>query len=96
MLMSIGLSRILKTVAASKLLNKHILEKQTRVPFPRYFLMTTLSNQVNEELPGSRYRPVNLFRAPFFLPAPVCVAKDTIESAGMYAMLSNAATINIA
>ena len=64
--------------------------------FTRYFLMTTLSNQVNEELPGSRYRPVNLFRAPFYLPTPVCVAKDTIESAGMYAMLSDAATINIA
>ena len=58
--------------------------------------MTTLSNQVNEELPGFRYRPVNLFRAPFYLPTPVCVAKDTIESAGMYAMLSDAATINFA
>ena len=58
--------------------------------------MTTLSNQENEELPDFRYRPVNLFRAPFYLPAPLCVAKDTIESAGMYAMLTDAATINIA
>ena len=61
----------------------------------RYFLLTTLSNQVNEELPRSRYRPVNLFRSPFYLPTPVCVAKDTIESAGMFAMLSEAATINV-
>ena len=59
--------------------------------------MTTLDNQVNEELPESRYRPVNLFRAPFYLPAPVCVAKDIVQnsdpSAGMYTMLSDAATI---
>ena len=93
--MFLELSRILKTVAASKLINKQILEKQKTVPFLRYFLMTTLSNQVNEELPGSRYRPVNLFRASFFLPTPVCVAKDTKESAGMFAMLTEAATINI-
>ena len=58
--------------------------------------MTTLTNQVNEELPSGRYRPVNLFRSPFYLPAPVCVAKDTIESATMYAMLSDASTIDIA
>ena len=58
--------------------------------------MTSLSNQENEELPDSRYRPVNLFRAPFYLPAPLCVAKDTVESAEMYAMLSDANTIDIA
>ena len=58
--------------------------------------MTTLSNQINEELPESRYRPVNLFKAPFYLPAPICVAKDTIESTGMYAMLCDAATITFA
>ena len=86
------LSRTLKTVAASKFASGRKIEN---FPFsiPRYFLMTTLDNPVNEELPGSRYRPVNLFRAPFYLPAPVCVAKDTVESAGMYAMLSEAATI---
>ena len=62
--------------------------------------MTTLDNQVNEELPESRYRPVNLFRAPFYLPAPVCVAKDIVQnsdsSARMYTMLSDAATITFA
>ena len=95
MLMFLKLFRILKTVAASKLNLKNLSGKEWKLlNCSRYFLMTTLSNQVNEELPVSRYRPVNLFRAPFYLPTPVCVAKDTIESAGMYAMLSEAATIN--
>ena len=93
MLMFLKLFRILKTVAASKF-NLKNLSGIKLLNLSRYFLMTTLSNQVNEELPGSRYRPVNLFRAPFYLPTPVCVAKDTIESAGMYAMLSEAATVN--
>ena len=69
------------------------------VPF-RYFLMTTLDNQVNEELPESRYRPVNLLRDPFYLPGPVCVARDIVQnsdsSARMYTMLSDAATITFA
>ena len=47
-----------------------------------YLLMTSQSNQENKEvkIPGrykGRYRPVNFFRPPFSLPAPVCVGKDT-------------------
>ena len=49
------LFRTLKTVAASKFASRR---KMKTFPFsiPRYFLMTTLDNQENEELPGSRYR----------------------------------------
>ena len=94
MLMRSELYRISKIAAAS--INLYFNLQEKTVPFTRYFLMTSLSNQENEELPDSRYRPVNLFRAPFYLPAPLCVAKDTVESAEMYAMLSDANTIAIA
>ena len=43
----------------------------------RFLLMTTQSNNANEELGGSRYRAVNFFKEPFCLDAPLCIAEDT-------------------
>jgi len=57
-----------------------------------YLLMTSQSNQHNEEITDAdisnagRYRPVNFFRPPFSLPAPICVGKDTYEE-DMYIIL---------
>ena len=44
--------------------------------------MTTHSNPVNSELPGGRFRPVNFLRSPFYLPAPLCLGKDTVSEPG--------------
>ena len=45
----------------------------------RYVLMTTNSNKVNVELDPVKYRPINFFLSPWYLPAPICVSKDTFE-----------------
>ena len=47
-----------------------------------YLLMTSQSNQNNKDISSerlykARYRPVNFFKPPFSLPAPICVGKDT-------------------
>ena len=47
-----------------------------------YLLMTSQANPFNKEISSggiykARYRPLNFFRPPFSLPAPVCVGKDT-------------------
>ena len=55
--------------------------------------MTTHSNPENEELPGERFRPVNLLRSPFHLPAPVCIAKDTANEPTMFMMMSDLRTL---
>ena len=57
--------------------------------------MTTHSNLVNEELPGGRFRPVNLLRPPFHLPAPVCIAKDTVNEPTMFMMMSDLSTLQL-
>ena len=54
-----------------------------------YLLMTTHSNNLNEDLPGGaggRWRPINFFKSPFYLPSPICLAKDTHEDL-LYIML---------
>ena len=57
--------------------------------------MTTHSNPVNEELPAARFRPVNLLRPPFHLPAPVCIAKDTVNEPTMFMMMSDLSTLQL-
>ena len=39
--------------------------------------MTTHSNEVNVDMDGSRYRPVNFFKVPFCFGPPMCIAEDT-------------------
>ena len=57
--------------------------------------MTTHSNPENEELPGERLRPVNLLRPPFLLPAPVCIAKDTVNEPTMFMMMSDLSSLKL-
>ena len=51
--------------------------------------MTTHSNPVNSELPGGRFRPINFLRSPFYLPAPLCLGKDTVSEPDLFVMLSD-------
>ena len=49
-----------------------------------YLLMTTQSNNMNQELSQGlldkgRYRPLNFFKPPFSLSQPICIGKDTNE-----------------
>ena len=48
--------------------------------------MTTNDNEVNEELPPGRYRPVNFFKPPFSFGTPLCIAQDT-HLGGLYMIL---------
>ena len=52
----------------------------------RFLLMTTHNNQKNEEQHGGRFRPVNFFKEPFCLDAPLCIAEDT-KLGTLYIML---------
>ena len=67
----------------------------------RYLLMTTESVDSNVELEDriieefsktGRYRPLNFFKEPFNLPAPICLDKDTDEI-GMYIALFDLNTL---
>ena len=67
----------------------------------KYLLMTTQSAAENLELDDSiieefsltgRYRPLNFFKEPFNLPAPICLDKDTDEP-GMYIVLYDLNTL---
>ena len=63
-----------------------------------FLLMTTQSNQNNQELSSGllgrgRYRPVNFFKPPFSYPSPVCIGKDTNEP-NMFIVLYNIKSIH--
>ena len=62
----------------------------------RYLLMTTHSVAANPELEVSwtgRFRPLNFFKEPFNLPAPICLDKDTDEP-NMYIVLYELNTLH--
>jgi hypothetical protein len=53
----------------------------------RYLLTTTfLDRQVNEDIVDGDWRPLNLERSPFLLPAPLsAILEDCVEEGGAYA-----------
>ena len=58
-------------------------------------MTTTHSNPVNSELPGGRFRPVNFLRSPFYLPAPLCLGKDTVSEPDLFVMLSDLQSLSL-
>jgi hypothetical protein len=45
----------------------------------RYMIASTYPVEINEEIPTGYYRPVNLVKGPFNLPAPLALIKDYPE-----------------